>query len=427
MELSIARLAAQAYEASIALAQTDADTRNRALLAVACALEDRRNAIFAANREDIARSEAEGLAPPLIKRLRFDEKKLATVCDGLRQLADMVDPLNRVQVARELDAGLTLRRVSCPIGVIGVVFESRPDALVQIGALCLKSGNAALLKGGAEALLTNRALFAAMHAAAVACGLPEVYAALLETRQDVSDMLTQDETISLIIPRGSNAFVRYIMDHTRIPVMGHADGICHVYVDEAADIAMAVAVTLDAKTQYVAVCNAAETLLVHAAIAPAFLPALKAAMEAAHVRLKGCTRTRLVIDCEEAADEDWDTEYLDYILSVKVVDSLDDAIDHINRHGSHHTDAIVTGDAAAAARFQGRVDSAGVYWNVSTRFADGYVYGLGAEVGISTGKLHARGPVGLDGLVTYKYLLDGQGHIMADYAGGKRQFHHKEI
>ncbi len=427
MEQSIAELARRAYEASIALAQSPSGVRDGALRAMADALQADREAIFAANREDLARIEAEGLAAPLLKRLKFDEKKLATVCDGLRQLAAMADPLGHVQVARELDSGLALRRVTCPIGVIGVVFESRPDALVQIGGLCLKSGNAALLKGGAEALLTNRALFTAMHRAAVASGLPEGYAALLETRQDVTDMLAQDDTISLIIPRGSNAFVRYIMDHTRIPVMGHADGICHVYVDEAADVAMAVAVAVDSKTQYVAVCNAAETLLVHAAAAPAFLPVLKAAMDAAHVTLKGCPRTQALIACQAANDEDWDTEYLDYILSVRIVDSLDEAVDHINRHGSHHTDAIVTADAAAAARFQGRVDSAGVYWNCSTRFADGYVYGLGAEVGISTGKLHARGPVGLDGLVTYKYLLDGHGHIMADYAAGRSAFHHREL
>ena len=427
MEVTIAQLAAQAYGASTALAQAPADIRNRALHAQADALEQQAEVIFAANREDLTRSQAEGLAAPLLKRLKFDQAKLASVCDGLRQLAAMADPLSHVQVARELDAGLTLRRVSCPIGVIGVIFESRPDALVQIGALCLKSGNAALLKGGAEALHTNRVLFTVLHDAAMACGLPQGYAALLETRQDVADMLAQDEHVSLIIPRGSNAFVRYIMDHTRIPVMGHADGICHVYVDRAADVDMAVAVVADAKTQYVAVCNAAETLLVHADIAEEFLPRLKAALDAAHTSIRGDGRTRAIIDCAEATDEDWDTEYLDYILSIKIVDSLDEAIDHINRHGSHHTDAIVTGDAAAAARFQGRVDSAGVYWNVSTRFADGYVYGLGAEVGISTGKLHARGPVGLDGLITYKYLLDGGGHIMADYAAGRKQFHHREL
>ncbi len=423
MAQDVRTLAQRARNAAIELSLTDNDRRGAALRAAADRLEGEREAIFAANAEDLTRSEAEGLAAPLLKRLRFDEKKLAQVCEGLRQLAAMPDPLGRTLYACELDDGLRLYRQTSSIGVIGVIFESRPDALVQISGLCLKSGNAVLLKGGREAVSTNRALFAALDTAAQGVGIPAGWAGLLETRQDVDEMLGQDGFIDLIIPRGSNAFVRYIMDHTHIPVMGHADGICHVYVDAAAEVDMAVAVALDSKIQSVATCNAAETLLVHTAVAPAFLPALAEACRGAGVALRGCARTAALIAVEPATEEDWGTEYLDYILSIKVVDSLDEAIAHINRYGSHHTDAIVTSDGAAAERFLTMVDSAGVYHNCSTRFADGFNYGLGAEVGISTGKLHARGPVGLEGLLSYKYKLYGHGQRMADYAAGRRFTH----
>ena len=416
-----------ARDAAITLSMASNDARSRALLAAAEAIEAQSGSIFEANRLDVERSQAEGLAQPLLKRLKFDGKKLATVCDGLRQLANMPDPLGRVLYGCSMDDGLDLTRVTCPIGVIGIIFESRPDALVQISGLCLKSGNAVLLKGGSEAVLTNRVLFEAIYSATVACGMPEGWAALLETRQDVAEMLKLDDCIDLIIPRGSNQFVRHIMDNTRIPVMGHADGICHVYVDQSADAAMAVKVALDSKAQYVAVCNAAETLLVHRDIAPVFLPAMKDAFDKAHVEVRGCERTRRIIDVLPASEEDWSTEYLDYIISVKVVDSLDEAIMHVNRYGSHHTDAIVAGDNEAAERFMGMVDSAGVFHNCSTRFADGYNYGLGAEVGIGTGKLHARGPVGLDGLVSYKYKLRGHGQAMAEYASGERSFRHSPL
>ncbi len=421
----IQQTAQQARKAAITLAMSSNEQRSRALLAAAQALEEGSETIFKANRQDLERSEDEGLAAPLMKRLKFDEKKLATVCAGLRQLAAMEDPLGRVLYQCKMDEGLELSRVTCPIGVIGIIFESRPDALVQISALCLKSGNAVLLKGGREAVLTNRALFEAIYAASVACGIPEGWAGLLETRQDVAEMLKLDDSIDLIIPRGSNEFVRHIMDNTRIPVMGHADGICHVYVDAAADVPMAVKVALDSKVQYVAVCNAAETLLVHRDIAPAFLPEMKKAFDGAHVELRGCENTRAIIDIQPACEEDWKTEYLDYIISLKVVESLDEAVAHINHYGSHHTDAIVTGDGAAAKRFMGMVDSAGVFHNCSTRFADGFNFGLGAEVGISTGKLHARGPVGLEGLVSYKYMLEGSGQTMGEYATGEKNFMHR--
>jgi glutamate-5-semialdehyde dehydrogenase len=421
----IEELARKARDAAIALAMTKNEDRSRALEAAAGEIERRSAGIFKANGRDLERSAAEGLAQPLLKRLKFDEKKMATVCAGLRQLAAMPDPLGKTLYACRMDDGLTVTRVTCPIGVIGVIFESRPDALVQISGLCLKSGNAVLLKGGSEAVLTNRALFGAIYEAALSCGMPEGWAGLMETRADVTEMLALDRLIDLVIPRGSNAFVRHIMDSTRIPVMGHAEGVCHVYVDGSADMEMAVKVTLDSKAQYVAVCNAAETLLVHKDIAGAFLPKMKEAFDGAGVEMRGCPETLKIIPAKPASDEDWDTEYLDYILSVKVVDSLDEAIAHINRHGSRHTDAIVTSDAASAERFMGMVDSAGVFRNCSTRFADGYNYGLGAEVGISTGKLHARGPVGLEGLLSYKYRLEGNGQTMAEYASGEKRFRHR--
>lgn len=406
--------AARAKDASRRMAVLSDAVRRDALLHAADALEAACDALFAANDADMRRAEAEGLAAPLRKRLRFDRAKLDEVCAGLRALAGLSDPLGQTQRATELAEGLALYRVSCPIGVIGVVFESRPDALVQIAGLCIRSGNAVLLKGGREALETNRALFGVIDAAVQATGFPGGWGALLETREDVGEMLALDASIDLIIPRGSNAFVRQIMDRSRIPVLGHADGICHVYVDKDADIDMAKRVAVDSKAQYVAVCNAAETLLIHQDIARRALPALAEALGAAGVSLRGCDRAREVVPMEAATEADWDAEYLDYTLSVKVVPTLVAAIEHINRHGSGHTDAIITEDAEAARQFLAQVDSAGVYWNCSTRFADGYRYGLGAEVGVSTGKLHARGPMGIEGLCTYKYKLFGHGHTVGE-------------
>ena len=425
--MSIRDFARAAKRASIPLAATETDRKNRALSAVAEALRARRGEILAANRSDLERSMAEGLAAPLLKRLKFDAKKLEGAIAGIRSLIELPDPVGRTQAATELDRGLELYRVSCPIGVIGVIFESRPDALVQISTLCLKSGNAVLLKGGSEAAQTNRVLAEVIREATEDAGIPGGWLQLLETRADVKEMLSLDEEIDLIIPRGSNAFVRYIMEHSNIPVLGHADGICHVYVDAAADLAMARAIAVDSKCQYVAVCNAAETLLVHAAVAPKFLPAAAAAFAERGVELRGCARTREYIDVVPAVEEDWSSEYLDLILSIRVVDSLDEAIEHINRYGSGHTDAIVTESAESAGTFMDLVDSGNVFWNCSTRFSDGFRYGLGAEVGISTNKIHARGPVGLDGLLIYKWKLKGQGQTVAAYADGKKQFTHRKL
>jgi glutamate-5-semialdehyde dehydrogenase len=427
-KMKIAERAGVAKAASIRLGAVKTEVKNAALNEIAKALQEHGREIVAANQRDLAAAQAGHLAAPLLKRLKFDEGKLADVCAGIHSLIKLPDPVGRTLCATELDDGLELYRVSCPIGVLGVVFESRPDALVQISTLCLKSGNACLLKGGREAARTNRLLAATIAQAAETAGLPAGWIQLLETRQDVAAMLALDEQIDLIIPRGSNEFVRHIMQHTNIPVLGHAAGICHVYVAADADLDLAVRVTVDSKCEYVAVCNAAETLLVDAAIAAQFLPLVQKALDACHCRLKGCDRTRAIIDCEPATEADWATEYLDAILSIKVVDGLDAAIDHINRYGSGHTDAILTADRDAAERFMNLVDSADVFWNCSTRFSDGYRYGLGAEVGISTNKIHARGPVGLDGLVIYKWKLYGKGQIVADYTGpNARKFTHKKL
>ena len=426
-ESAVRTAARAAKEASFALAAAPAQERSRALAAVADALEARREAIFAANATDVEQAQREGMAAPALKRLRFDEGKLRDVCLGLRQLSQMDDPVGREQLRTELADGLTLSRVSCPIGVVGVVFESRPDALVQIAGLCLRSGNAVLLKGGREAARSSAALFEALKEASEAAGMPRGWAGLLTTREEIGELLAMDDLVDLIIPRGSNAFVRHIMDNSRIPVLGHSDGVCHLYLDRSCDVEMACRVAVDAKTQYSAACNAVETLLVHADELGRALPAVADALRGAGVELRGDARVGQAIDCLPATEADWTAEYLADVISIKAVDSLEEAVAHINRFGSHHTDGIVTEDDEAAERFLALVDSAGVYHNCSTRFADGYRYGFGAEVGIATGKLHARGPMGVEGLCSYKYLLRGHGDVVADFAQGRRAFTHRRL
>ncbi len=420
----VREMAEAARQAALRLAMASSENRNACLLHMAEVLQANKNLIFSANEEDMAM--AGTLAPPLRKRLLFGEEKLTAVIAGLRDLASLEDPLGKTTLARELTEGLDLYRVTCPIGVIGVVFESRPDALVQISSLALKSGNAVLLKGGREAFKTNTVLASCLREAAAQSGLPEDFAQLLENRKDVDEMLKLDDLIDLIIPRGSREFVRSVMDRSRIPVLGHADGICHVYIDRSADPQTARRIALDSKVQNVSVCNAMETLLVHRDMAH-LLPDLAEDFRGAHVELVGDDKVQHLIHCAPASEEDWKTEYLDYKLSIRLVDSIDEAIDHINCFGSHHTDCIVTQDPEAAKEFLARVDSAGVYQNVSTRFADGFVYGFGAEVGISTGKIHARGPMGLEGLTTYKYKLLGHGQTMTDVKSGKIKYTHRDL
>ena len=426
-DMKTIELARAAREASFVLAASEAKLRNAALLGAAQALEDGRKAIFEANELDLRAAKEEGVDAPALKRLKFDEGKLADVCAGLRALAGMEDPIGREQLRTRLADGLVLSRVAAPIGVIGVIFESRPDALVQIAGLCLKSGNAVLLKGGREALRTNEALYEAMNAAVLAAGAPQGWAGLLTTREDVGAMLKMDDLIDLIIPRGSNAFVRYIMDNSRIPVLGHSDGVCHLYLDEDCDAQMAARVVVDAKTQYPAACNAVETLLVHEKELQRALPVVAKALREAGVTIRSDERALAVIGGDAATQEDWSAEYLNDTISIRTVASLSEAVAHINRYGSHHTDGIITQSEEAAARFAALVDSAGVYHNCSTRFADGFRYGFGAEVGISTGKIHARGPMGLEGLCSYKYILRGHGDIVADFASGRRSFTHEKL
>lgn len=501
----------QVRSAAIHIAACSTVEKNTALMRIAHALTDNKGRIAEANGRDVDKAMRSGLPGPIVKRLRMDEDKVMSVINGIYSLVELPDPSGRQLFATELSEGLTLRKITCPIGVIGIIFESRPDALVQIACLCLKSGNAVILKGGSEAAETNRLLSGIISSATCGEGLPDGWITQLETRAEINEILKMDDCIDLLIPRGSNEFVRYIMENTRIPVIGHSDGICHCYVDAAANVDMAVRVTVDAKTQYAAVCNATETLLVHRDIAGRFLPALWDALnggshdegsdsrqgmsggtiggasggttadvatgaaggvsggaiggaassatggttagaatgaaggaassatgdtvvgsagsrkDATFITLRGCDETRQILagyPVEAATEADWRAEYLDYTLAVKVVGSLNEAIEHINRYGSRHTDAILTDDTEAARLFMQLVDSANVYHNCSTRFSDGFRYGFGAEVGVSTSKIHARGPVGLEGLVTYKYLLSGNGDIVADYEEGRRKFTH---
>ena len=417
-----------ARSATRRLATTDTATRNHLLETLAENLLRDEAVILEANAKDLAESHG-SISPSAFQRLKLDIAKLRDMAAGVRAVAALPDPLNVVQLHRELDAGLELSRVSCPLGVLGVVFESRPDALIQISALALKSGNAVLLKGGREARHSNAVLLGAVQAALCACGQPEAAVQGLEDRESVEALLALSDLVDLIIPRGSNALVQHIQASTRIPVLGHAEGICHVYLDAAANVAMALALVRDAKLQYPSACNAAETVLVHAAAAPVLLPALAADLAARGVELRGCERCRaLVPELGVAMEADWDTEYGEPILALKIVDDLDAALSHIATHGSGHTEAIVTEDPAAAARFLAEVDAAGVFHNASTRFADGFRYGFGAEVGISTGRIHARGPVGLEGLLSHRYLLRGTGQRVEDYSGpAARPFTHRDL
>lgn len=408
-------IATKTRQAARDLAVLDTLARNEACEAIAIALEKSTDAILSANQQDLNLASQEGISPALYNRLKLGESKLASAIAGVRQVAQLRDPLGVAQIQRQLADGLTLTRVTCPLGVLGVIFEARPEALIQITTLAIKSGNGVILKGGKEATNSCKTITAIIKTALTQTKVNPEVVQLLTTREEIRTLLTLDEYIDLIIPRGSNEFVRYIQANTKIPVLGHADGICHLYIDAQADLTSAINITVEAKTQYPAACNAIETLLVHEAIAPQFLPLVAEALTQHHVTLKGDTTTRKYLDIEAATELDWKTEYSDLILAIKVVNSLTEAIDHINTYGSKHTDAIITQDTKAAEIFLNQVDAAGVYHNCSTRFADGFRYGFGAEVGISTQKIPPRGPVGLEGLVTYKYQLRGNGHLVANY------------
>jgi glutamate-5-semialdehyde dehydrogenase len=427
----VRRLARTARAAGMQLARAGGPERRSILLALSdeLARPAARAEILAANAEDLRDAEAlKGrgeLAPALVDRLVLSPAKLDGLCDGLGQLADQPDIVGRVELERELDDGLVLRRVSCPLGVLGVVFEARPDAVPQIAGLALRTGNAVLLKGGREARRSNAALVQRLRDTLRAQGLHPGAVTLLEDRADVDAMLELDREIDLVIARGSSAFVRHVQARTRIPVLGHAEGLCHLYLHASASPPMAARIAVDAKTSYPAACNSIETLLWEPGAEAALMAALEV-LRRKGVELRGCEATRAKHpDLLPATEEDWSTEYGALVLSVRKVEGIDEALAHIDRYGSRHTEAIVADDPVAAATFLASVDAGNVFHNASTRFADGYRYGLGAEVGVSTSKLHARGPVGVDGLVTYRWLLRGEGQVASDYGPGKRSFVHR--
>ncbi|MGB3264776.1 MAG: glutamate-5-semialdehyde dehydrogenase [Microcoleus sp.] len=427
--MSIIEIAQKTRSSARKLAVLSADLKNQAIEAIAKALEAAAADILAANAADCKAAQADGIAKPLYDRLKLDESKLKSAIAGVRDVAKLPDPIGAVQIHRELDTGLILKRVTCPLGVLGIIFEARPEALIQIVSLAIKSGNGVILKGGKEAVRSCEILTKVIHQALAETAVNPAAVQLLTTREETIELLKMDEYVDLIIPRGSNSFVRFVQENTRIPVLGHADGICHLYADKAADIQKAVEIAVDAKTQYPAACNAIETMLVHREIAPIFLPAVAQALQHKKVELRGDEPSRKILEnIAESTETDWSTEYSDLILSIKIVDSMEAAINHINTYGSRHTDVIVTEDSEAAETFLNAVDAAGVYHNCSTRFADGFRYGFGAEVGISTQQMPPRGPVGLEGLITYKYRVVGDGHIAASYVGkDAKGFTHQDL
>ncbi|CCY63351.1 gamma-glutamyl phosphate reductase [Clostridium sp. CAG:967] len=415
--MNFEQIAKDAKEASLKIADLSTKVKNQALLKIADAVEANKEKIFEANREDLKSAEelvkSGEITKSTFNRLKLDENKMRDMLQGIRDIASLEDPINKKLLVRELDTDLTLYKVSCPIGVLGIIFEARPDVIAQISSLAIKSANAVILKGGKESINTNKTILSIINNALDKVeGFPKNVIQQVFSRDDVAEMLKCDKYINLIIPRGGNNLVKFIKANTKIPVLGHADGICHIFVDETADIDMAIKVVTDAKTQYPSACNAVETLLIHEKFPKK--DNLLAALQLSEIQL---------IDNPES----WAHEYGDKILAFKTVKNADEAIEHINTYGSGHTDSIITKNIENAEKFMNKVDSAGVYFNASTRFADGFRYGFGAEVGISTNKTHARGPVGLEGLTIYKYKLIGNGQIVGDYASGEKQFHHKDI
>ena len=395
------------------LSLVSSEVRNNALQAMASAIRDNRGSILAANKIDMKNGLADRLADPLMKRLELDDKKIEIMADNLVQVAALPEPIGQIDSMWERPNGLRIGTVRVPIGVIGVIYESRPNVTVEVAALCIKSGNGVLLRGGSEAISSNTVIAGILQKSAKDFGLDQAIQFVnITDRQAVQSMIAKHELIDLIVPRGSNEFIRYIMKNSEIPVVGHADGVCHVFIDQNTDLEMATEIAINSKTQYVAACNAMETLLVHQKVAQTFLPRIQVRLAQEGVELRGCKTSQSICpDMLAANSEDWSTEYLDKILSIRIVDDFDQAVDHINKYGSHHSDAIITKDYATAQKFLKVIDSAAVYVNSSTRFTDGYEFGLGAEVGISTQKLHCRGPMGLEGLTSYKYVIYGDGQI----------------
>ena len=410
-------IAKNAKEASLKIASLNIKTKNDALNKIADEFEKHKNEIFEANKSDLKNAKIlveEGkLTQSAFNRLKLDENKMRDMIQGIRDISQLEDPIGKILLKRELDKNLILEKISCPIGVLGIIFEARPDVISQISSLAIKSSNAVILKGGKESINTNKKIMEVINNALTQIEeFPLYVIQQVFTHEDISQMLKCEEYINLIIPRGSNKLVSYIKENTKIPVLGHASGICHIFIDKDADIDMAIKITVDSKTQYPSACNSVETLLIHKEFSKK--DELLAALQLEEIK-------------PELNPQSWDIEYGDKILSVKFVNNITDAISHINKYGSGHTDCIITNDMKNAQKFLNEVDSAGVYHNVSTRFADGFRYGFGAEVGISTNKTHARGPVGLEGLTIYKYKLLGNGQVVNDYVKGNKQFHHKDI
>lgn len=423
----------QTRRAARVLARLSNNERNRILLKAAELLEARSGEVISANQKDCESfggvAGENSASQVLLKRLKTNAAGVREMAMRVRDVAGLEDPLGVTLGTTELDDGLTLYKVPCPLGVIAVIFESRPDVVPQVGSLAIKTANGLVLKGGAEAKHTNRVLVEIWRQA-LSSHSEELAKAvcLLEQRAEVMKVLEMEREIDLVVPRGSTEFVNFVFQHSRIPVLGHGSGICHIYVDRAADLKMANDVVIDAKVQYPAACNSVEKVLVHEAIAARFLPEMVSALQAAGVEVRGCDRTKQLcagLNIVPATEEDWSTEYSSLKITIKVVEGLQQAIDHIENYGSRHTESIITGDQAVADQFLDEVDAASVFHNASTRFADGFRYGLGAEIGISNSKLHARGPVGLEGLLTYKYKLKGNGQVVADYADGRRTFRHR--
>ncbi len=428
--MNVSEIAKSANASALVLAHLSTDLKNQALGMMADALEEHCDAILSANKKDLEFAESEGVAKALIARLALNDEKVRGMAKGIRSVVALEDPVGKVKSVMEMDQDMVVEQVTCPIGVIGAIFESRPDAVPQISSLCLKSGNAVILKGGREAQNSNKVIVNLLvEAMSKVTGVPQSAVQMIETRAEVVDMLKEEKYIHLIVPRGSNSFVKYIQENTRIPVLGHSEGVCHGYIDKSADLDKAIRISLDSKLQYPAACNAMETLLVHTDISAKILPDLVAKFREKQVELVGCVKTCLVVpDVSPACEADWDLEYNDLKLSIKIVDGLSEAVKFINKHGSGHTDVIITDNRQQAEQFLNEVSSASVMWNASTRFADGFRYGLGAEIGISTNRTHARGPVGLEGLVIYKYKLYGNGQIVSDYSGDNaREFTHKPL
>ena len=412
VEYNFEELAKNAKLASKKLATLSTEVKNRALLAIAEALDTNKSLIFEANKKDLAL--AEGNIPQAVfNRLKLDENKMRDMIQGIVDIYNLDDPIGKILMQRSLDTGLILSKISCPIGVLGIIFEARPDVISQISALAIKSSNAVILKGGKESVNTNKAIMDVIQQALNKIEeVPKYVLTQVFSRDDVKEMLAQDKYIDLIIPRGGNSLVQFVKENTKIPVLGHADGICHIFIDESASLEKAKRIVIDAKTQYPSACNAVETLLIHKNFE--YKKELLLSLKEANIELI-------------FTPESWHIEYSDKKLAVKEVKSLEEAIEHINEFSSGHTESIITENRENAQIFLSAVDSSGVYHNASTRFADGFRYGFGAEVGISTNKTHARGPVGLEGLTIYKYTLQGNGDIVADYVSGDKKFNHKDL